>query len=98
MAERNNTSDGAKESLNQITAETKIWLYDRMTDTGGFSDNTVDDCVREVVREMRSVHDIEYNAHTRVLVDAAYNAAAEAMQARKENHVPDIVAKIDNEE
>ena len=98
MTEQNNTRDDAKESLDQITAETKIWLYDRMTDIGGLSDNTVDDCVCKVVREMRSVHDIEYNVHTRVLVDAAYDAAAEAIQARKEKYGPDVVAEIDGEE
>jgi hypothetical protein len=83
-----NTDDDATEEL---PADTKRFMYDRMTDY--LRVRPVDECVRDLVAEMKQ-HPREYGVPTRVLVDAAYDAAAEATQEALKENAPRIVAEV----
>jgi len=80
------------DATDELDYETRTFMYDRMTD--GLRVASVDECVRGLVKEMRKDHSREYDVPTHVLVDAAYDAAAEAIQGLKESNGSDIVAEV----
>jgi len=87
MSRQTQTDDATQE----LPADTKRFMYDRMTDY--LRVRPVDECVRDLVAEMKQ-HPREYGVPTRVLVDAAYDAAAEATQEALKENAPHIAAEV----
>jgi len=90
---QNTTTDDAMAELDD---ETCRFMCDRMTDIGGLRDQPVDECVRELVTEMREDHSRDYDVPTRVLVEAAYDAAVVGVRALKESNGAHIAAEVED--
>lgn len=88
------TIEATEDRTDELSDETKRVMYDRLVGIGGIRDLPVDDCVEDVVREMREDHDREYDVPTQTLVDAAYDIAAEAVTTRKEDNSANIAVNI----
>jgi len=84
----------SRDAMAELDDETRRFMYDRMTDIGGLRDQPVDECVRELVTEMREEHPRDYDVPTQALVEAAYDAAAGAVQGLKESNSADIAAEV----
>jgi len=91
MTQNTTTTDDATDEL---SADTKRFMYDRMADY--LRVQPVDGCVRDLVAEMKQ-DPREYDVETRVLVDAAYDAAAEATkEALKDSNGAHIAAEVED--
>ena len=83
------------DTTDELDADTRRFMYYRMTDY--LRKQPVDECVRDLVTEMKQ-HPREYGVSTHVLVDAAYDSAAEATrEALKDSNVLQIAVEVDDQ-
>jgi len=85
----------SRDAMAELDDETRRFMYDRMTDIGGLRDQPVDECVRELVTEMREDHPRDYDVPTQVLVEAAYDAAVVGVRTLKQSNGADVAAEVD---
>jgi len=81
----------------KISDDTQRFMYDTLSDIGGVKDRPVNDCVRDVVLEMREHHDREYDASTQTLVEAAYDVAINVIEIEKRWGSEELVGDIEEE-
>jgi hypothetical protein len=86
----------SRDAMAELDDETRRFMYDRMTDIGGLRDQPVDECVRELVTEMREEHPRDYDVPTQVLVEAAYDAAVVGVRTLKKSNGADVAAEVED--
>jgi len=80
----------------ELDDDTERYMHDWMADIGGISDKGLTECVRQLVTGMRE-HDRDYPDDTKVLVEAAYDAARQAVEVKKEKNAGPLADHIDQE-
>jgi hypothetical protein len=82
----------------ELSDDTERFMYDTMSNIGGLQDRPVDDCVRDVVLEMREHHEHEYDVSTQTLVEAAYDAAIAVIKSKKRWESEELVGDIEEDD